>query len=201
MPRFEKLASALHTTKNITEHVKLIERQVKKSMTDPETRQLAVKLVSGAFDWKRDPRSGQDVPVVDAWGHYYRAPDSGVCAPRDEACEIKVVWDFVVLNIRYVYDPPDTDTFATLKATLDAGGGDCDDMTIAFAALLKSIGFSVAARVISTKDNPEEWVHVYPMIGMPKDNPKEWVPLDATVKGVTPGWQYPDIAAAKDFML
>jgi transglutaminase-like putative cysteine protease len=187
---------------DLDEHMAILQRQVDRSIRDGETRQLAVKIVSGAYDFAKDPRTHERVQVVQAFGHKFRAPDSGVGIPaKDEKGELTAIWDFVVLNYRYVYDPPHIDTFATAEKTLDAGGGDCDDGTILLAALLKSIGFFVKARVIATKDNPDEWVHVYPVVGMPKDNPRKWIALDATFAGATPGWEYPGIARYVDYDL
>lgn len=188
-------------TRNLDEHVTHIQAQLCKSIRDGETRQLAVRLVSGSFDTELDRRTGQEVEIVRGFGKKFLAPPGPVCRPKDAACEIEKIWDFMVLNVRYVYDPADIDTFATLKETLDAGGGDCDDMTIAFAALLMSIGFPVVARVISTRDDPGTWVHIYPMVGNKKDNPTRWIPLDITVEGVRPGWEYPDIAKTRDYFL
>lgn len=196
---YKKLQASIHNSGNIDEHVGYIKRQLDKSMRDPEVRQLAVKIVSGSYDWKPDRRSGQDVPVVKAWGKTFRAPTGEICPPRNEECEIERIWDFVVLNVRYVYDPDDIDTFATAKETLDAGGGDCDDMTILFGALLKALGFKVKARVIATKDNPDEWVHIYPVVGLAKDNPRKWIPLDCTMQGYVPGVEYDSIAAKRDY--
>lgn len=206
MPRQLKGArkdSKLWETRNLDEHVGLIKRQVEKSLVDPETRQLAVQIVSCAFDYAKDRRrNGDEVAVVEAWGKKFRIPNPDVCPrARDARGEITAVWNFVVANFRYVYDPTETDFFATAKYSLEAGGGDCDDATIVFAALLKSLGFYVAARVVSTKSNPGSWVHVYPIVGFPKDNPREWIALDMTVEGFKPGDQYNEIARHQDYML
>lgn len=188
-------------TRNLDEHMRLIRRQVERSIRDPSTRQLAVKIVSGAFEWRRNPRTGQQAPYIKEWGRYFFAPVQEVCPPRDEECEIVRIWDFTILNFRYVYDPDQIDLFATVKQSLDAGGGDCDDATILMGSLLRSIGFKVKARVIATQENPGDWAHVYPIVGMPKDSPEEWLPLDMTVTGALPGWEYPDIASYQDFNL
>lgn len=195
-------AAVLHAfSTNIDEHVGGIKRQVDRSLEDGETRKLAVKIVSGVYDSAVDPHTGRTVPVVDAWGRQFLAPPGDVCRSRDDQCEIERVWDFMVLNFRYVYDPTHIDTFATLKESLLSGGGDCDDADVSFAALLGSIGFTVIGRVISVPPNPDEWVHTYPLVGIPKDNPTGFVPLDITVEGVQPGWEYPRIARARDYAL
>lgn len=190
----------LTASNSIDQHLKLIREMVRKSVRDPEVRQLAVKLVSGAYVWKTNPRTGQPDPYVEAWRKRFIAPSKdGPCPTRDDECEVLRLWDFVVLNFRYVYDPDEVDTFATAKLSLEAGGGDCDDATILFCALAKSLGFFTKARVISVSDDPENWVHVYPLVGLPKDDPAQWVPLDMTVTGYRIGDEYPDIGKLKDF--
>lgn len=189
------------TSQDLDQHVSYIKRMVDRSLADGETRQLAVRIVSGAYDYVRDPATGQNVPVVRAYGRNFRAPAGPPCETRDEECEITKIWDFVVLNFRYVYDPAEVDTFATAKESLLAGGGDCDDSSILFAALLGLIGFRVVVRVISTQDDPDQWVHVYPLVAVSKDDPKKWIALDCTVDGAKPGWEYESIANHQDYVM
>ncbi len=188
-------------SRNLDEHVAMIERQVGRSLRDGESRRLAVKIVSGNYDYVTDRRTGKEVPVVYAYGKRFVAPPGNACQARNDDCEIERIWDFLVLNFRYTEDPVDIDTFQTLKESLTIGGGDCDDAVIAFAALLRSIGYNIVGRVVSTKDDPKKWVHIYPLVGVPKNNPKRWVPLDLTVEGATPGWEYANIAKKKDYLL
>lgn len=186
-------------------HVRLIRQCVLKSLAEGETVQLATRIVSGAYDLVEDPLTGQSVPAIEAWGSYYRAPDPGVtCRMRDDYCEITKIWNFVVLNIRYTLDPSEVDTFRTLRRSLEAGSVDCDDFTIIFAALLKAVGFKVRARVCSVKGQ-KSWAHIYPMVEVPKESTpgveSRWVPLDVTVEGVGPDWEYPYINKYRDFEL
>jgi len=185
----------------LDDHIGYIAKMVDKSCRDGETRRLAAAIVSGAYDYSRDPRTGASVPIVEAWGHKFRAPPGDGCKARDSACEIGKIWDFLVINVRYTEDPTDYDTFQTLRETLLMGGGDCDCAVVSFGALLKSLGYRVAARVISTKDAPRDFVHVYPLVGLPKENPTQWVPLDITVDGSYPGWQYARIGKARDYKI
>jgi hypothetical protein len=37
------------------------------------------------------------------------------------------------------------------------------------------------------------------MVGCPKDKPKQWIPLDITVNGAYPGWQYEGIGKTRDY--
>lgn len=185
----------------LDEHIALIRSVIRRSMRDPQARMLAVKIVSGSTDITSDPKTGKRIETVEAWGKNFRAPEGPTCPSRDDDCEVERIWDFLVLNVRYVYDAAEYDTFQTLRVTMETGGADCDDYTIAFATLLKHLGFHVFARVISTKDAPDQWVHIYPIVGIPKDNPRKWVVLDATVDGFIPGDEYHDIAKKQDFQL
>lgn len=189
------------TTSNIDQHVGQIARQLHKSLDDAETRQLAVKIVSHKVKWRSERTGGPELPMVEAWGEwfYWGDPSAQPCPPRVDLCEIELIWNFVVSNCRYVYDITNVDVFTTAEQTLKAGGGDCDDSTVLFGALLMAIGFSVRARVISTKESPNEWVHIYPMVGIPKDNPTQWMPLDCTVTAALPGWQYESVAKIRDY--
>lgn len=189
-----------HRTQNLDEHMLLIKEQVHKSMRDPELRPLAVKIVSGRVDaYRHDSRTGRDKPIIRAWGRDFIAPTRTQCEPRDDDCEVRMVWEFMVDNVRYVYDPVNADYFAVTGATLKMGGGDCDDFVIGFASLLQELGFRCAGRVVATGGSPD-WSHTYPLVGVcSKDAPSRWVPLDATVKGATPGWQYDDVTKYADY--
>lgn len=183
-------------TNNLDEHVALIARQVDRSLDDPETRKLAVKLVSGRPDGMKDGK-----PYVLAWGKPYWMPHVPPCATQSNECEITVCWNFVVLNVRYVLDPDGYDLFSTLKHTLESGGGDCDDMVIALAALLRALGFrDVRARVIAT--SATVWEHVYTMVRTMKGGTGgRLLALDPTVKGALPGWEYERSTHRVDYAL
>lgn len=76
----------------------------------------------------------------------------------------------------------------------------CDDQVVTMGALLKALGFQVKARVVST--NKEFWEHVYLAVGLPKGRyPSHWIPLDATVQGAIPGWEYTDSTNVEDVLL
>lgn len=188
-------------TSTLEEHVALIKRQVDRSLRDAETIQLARKVTGQKPDgWLRHS-DGRLYPYVEAWGEKFVLPRADKpCAMRDARCEINAIWDFVVANVRYVYDPPDYDLFCTAEMTLKSGSADCDDDTILLASLLKAVGFEhVAARIVT--QSGKSWEHVYAMVGLPKEHPTEWVPLDPTVDGSVPGWQYEGVKDYRDFYL
>jgi hypothetical protein len=188
-----------YESRNVDEHVSVIGKYVEKSLRDPETIKLARKIVTARFDYVKDPQSGQQVAVVEAWGKLYRAPPGSACKARDGECEITRIWDFIVLNLRYTFDPQETDTFSTVKESLESGGGDCDDASIMFAALLKAIGFKVVLRVISTTGR--NWEHIYALAGLPHEAPKRWIALDATVEGFHPGDEFKPYKSKRDFLV
>lgn len=186
---------------NLEEHVALIQRQFKKSLRDPELRQLALKVIGHKpDDYVLDRRTGRQVPVAVAWGEAFQLPQIAACGMKDAKCESQAIWDFCVMNVRYVLDPDGYDMFSTAKYTLLASGGDCDDFVILLGAMHRLVGFqSVVARVVSA--NGRFWEHVYLLVGFPKSQPRQWVALDPTVKGAVPGWQFKGITHYQDFPL
>lgn len=189
-------------TGTLEEHVSLIQQQMHKGVQDSELRQLTLKVLGARpDDWAEDPRTGETYPIAVAYGQQFILPKVPACAMKDDRCESQAIWDFTVLNVRYVLDPAGYDLFATPKYTLLAGGGDCDDMVILMGAMHRLAGFDhVAARIVST--NGRYWEHVYLLVGYPKTGqPRTWVALDPTVKGAVPGWQYDRIKTHQDFLL
>jgi hypothetical protein len=187
---------------SLEEHVSLIQRQFRKSLRDGELRQLAAKIVSNKpDDFTADPRTGLEIPVVIAWGEAFRLPQTALCGMKDAQCESQALWDFYILNMRYVLDPDGYDLFMTAKRALQSGAGDCDDAVITLGALHKMVGFqNLRARVVST--NGKFWEHIYLLVGLPKTGQvRQWLPLDPTVPGAIPGWQYDKIKAYQDFEL
>lgn len=182
-------------TNDLDEHVALIKRQIDRSLDDYETVQLARKIASGKADGRMDGKR-----YVEAWGEAFVLPDGPPCPMRDGECEMTALWNFWVANVRYVYDPPDYDLFCTAKLTLLAGSGDCDDGTVGLVALHRAIGFEkCVARIVTV--GGEQWEHIYPLIGLPKEGRGrvEYVPLDFTVPGAKPGYEFTGVAQYRDF--
>jgi transglutaminase-like putative cysteine protease len=195
-------ADYYQTGGQIEQHIALIRSAKQESVLDPETRSLAVALVSRSFDEATDPRSRHSVPAVPYHGRFYRGASSwaearALCRPRDARCEITAIWNFVVLNLFYTGDVKGKDTYQTLQASLEAGGGDCDDLAVALIALLEGVGYTCRARVISLSG--KTWDHIYPLVYLPRL--RQWMALDATEAGQPMGWEFPDAAAKKDFAL
>jgi hypothetical protein len=172
---------------------------VRANAADPHVIKLARQITSGTVDWDTDRRTGELVPVVVAWGRPYRAPAGPICKTRDDKCELEAIWDFVVMNVRYVLDPPHVDTYPDVRYTLEAGAEDCDGFTIVFASLAMAVGFDTAARIIS--QSGEAWEHIYPLVGVPKGHTQAYFPMDATEPGKWMGWEYPNAAKQADYRL
>lgn len=193
-------SQAWETGDKLANHIELIQRQVELSMNDPETRSLAVAITSGAFDRTPDPVTGVLVPVVPYHGRLYRGARDWrtariVCGAKDDLCELTAIWNFCVLNIRYLQDTVGQDTYQTLRATLEAGGGDCDDCTIAITTLAGAVGYESVASVISL--DGKSWQHIYPVV----KTRRGWVAMDMTEAGKKPGWEFPSPAARQNFAL
>lgn len=112
------------------------------------------------------------------------------CPPRDDKCELRAIYDYVVGNVRYTGDigehvrtpgekPEAVDRFQTAMRTLEFRGGDCDDHSVATAAIAALNGFSTRFRI--TSNTGESWDHIYTLAGVPKLRPKKWIPIDTTL--------------------
>jgi hypothetical protein len=107
------------------------------------------------------------------------------CPRRDDRCELEAIWHFMHAtapdgypNVRYTGDIDSADTFQTARKTLEYRGGDCDDGAILAPTLLAGNGFRVKNRIISNPSEPDDWAHIYPLVGYKKNNPTQWVPFD-----------------------
>ena len=101
------------------------------------------------------------------------------CPARDDRCELKAIFDFVVRNVRYTGDIAHKDTFQTALRTLQFGGGDCDDHSVLCAVLAMENGFDFKFRI--TSNTGASWDHIFGMAGIPKHSPRGWITLDTTL--------------------
>jgi hypothetical protein len=120
------------------------------------------------------------------------------CPPRDDTCELKSVFDFIVKNVRYTGDIAHKDTFQTALRTLQFGGGDCDDHSVLGAVLAMENGFQTKFRI--TSNTGATWDHIYLLAGVPKHDPKRWVALDTTL-GAGKFGREPGRAKYRDFVV
>lgn len=111
----------------------------------------------------------------------------------DERGEVGAVFDWVKRHYHYLADPygfEQIKTPALMLAEIERNGeyfGDCDDATVLVLALLKSIGYPVAAVVMSSVGNlTGRFNHVLGRVYMPRAG--RWLALDLTAKGKPLGW-------------
>ncbi len=185
---------------SIDDLIMMIRKQIQVSIDDPATRVLAASIVSSSYQFTDGDVTGTPEPYVEYYGRKYFVSPEGApvpprCKARDFKCEIARIWEFVVLNVRYTADIDDADLYQDLRTILATRSGDCDDMTIVFCALLRSVGFECAARVISLQGN--SWDHIYPLVKNPRSG--EWYALDATEDNKPLGWEFANPAKTKDF--
>jgi hypothetical protein len=104
--------------------------------------------------------------------------------------EIPQVFAWVKRNIEFRGEAEET--LQSPEATLNYGGGDCDDFAMLLVALLESLGYDATFKVVAVaSDMPAHFTHVYAVV---KDKQTgQWVPLDPTVAGASAGWEPPDI--------
>lgn len=179
-----------YVSTTLAEHVWPIAELVQKGLADRTTYSLARKIAEGRPDTHID-----GMPAVEAWGMYHYLPEEGAYEGQYWEAAIRRVWGFMVLNIGYAPDPASFELNMSLELSLDAGEGDCDDMVIALATLLKALDFNVEGRVVSLDD---EWYgHIYLRVFTPVG----WMALDPTVRNALPGWEYPRPKAVVDFDL
>jgi hypothetical protein len=114
---------------------------------------------------------------------------------NDKRGEASAIFNFVRDNVRYTKDPLGFEYIQTPPVLLDSvwqymnkkgerPSGDCDDMTVLGLSLLKSIGFNVAIKVVSFKDN-KKFGHVYGLVQVGHD----WVPFDCVRPDQDLGWE------------
>jgi Transglutaminase-like superfamily len=130
-------------------------------------------------------------PYVREWaGHIV----SGV-EVNDKPGEAEAIYNFVRDNARYTKDPLGFEYIQTPPTLLESIGqylnrkgnrpiADCDDMTVLSLSLLKSIGFPVAIKVVSFKQDGK-FGHVYGMVQIGTD----WIPFDCVRPDANMGWE------------
>lgn len=102
--------------------------------------------------------------------------------PKNRALEIRVLFEFVRDNIRFLHDPNDVEMLHWARRVLSQEAGDCDDKCILLCALLESIGYATAFRAVGFK--PGELSHVYALVRFREG----WLPLDPSVEFACVGW-------------
>ncbi|HDK42442.1 MAG TPA: transglutaminase domain-containing protein [Candidatus Pacearchaeota archaeon] len=110
---------------------------------------------------------------------------------KNKIDKVKSIFDFIGRNTSYLSDPHKLELLKTPLVSLkELENGerpqlDCDDFTILSLSLLKSIGFPVAIKAIST-NNKKRFTHVYGLVFVNK----KWIPVDLTRPDYGFKWEY-----------
>lgn len=105
-------------------------------------------------------------------------------AEQDWEGEAEALFNEVRKRVRYLRDPPGRDTFSSPDHTALIRSGDCDDMAIILAVLLRCAGVEqISLRVVQTRDPntkqaAPDWDHIY-VVCDPGGTGK-WIALDAS---------------------
>lgn len=101
----------------------------------------------------------------------------------DRVGEVRALHAFVRDAVRYTNDTRGVEVLQTPRATLEMGGGDCDDKSILLATLLEAIGR--ATRFVAVGFAGGGHSHVLVEVRAGKSG--RWVPLE-TIQPVEAGW-------------
>lgn len=115
--------------------------------------------------------------------------------PKDRLNEIRVLFEYVRDNIRYVHDIAGIETLQTPPATIELEAGDCDDKSTLLAALLASIGYRSRFVAVGYRQ-AGDYQHVY----VEGDYNGQWIPMDATMAQPF-GWRPRDAVARMVLMV
>lgn len=137
--------------------------------------------------------------VLGQWGH--RNPEVVMLAQKivdhlpskDYRAEADALLQFMKENVRYRLDPAGLEYVPTPWYTLLVSGNeDCDGHSTATAALAMALGHKAAFRTVKgDPSRPEQWSHVYAVIGVPDKGKIEWLTADSTQKESYLGWDPP----------
>lgn len=128
---------------------------------------------------------------------------------HDQVGELVALYDWISPtqggNLRYVPDPRGLEHVSgPCHALFVSGQEDCDGHATCLAALALALNYGVAFRTVGTDETrPDEFSHVYALLGRRTPAGEEWYAADTTMPGATLGWE-PDLAQAylvKDWVL
>lgn len=112
---------------------------------------------------------------------------------KDYYGEAKRIYDVVKRHVRYVLDPRGMEMVQDPRHVLFVDGSeDCDGHSTTVAAIALSLGHEAAFKTIAADaTRPDEFSHVYAMIGIQKGANTEWWAADTTQRSGHFGWQPP----------
>lgn len=141
--------------------------------------------------------------VLSPWGH--RNPEVVWLArqiveevspgpQKDYRAMAGAILDFMKQNVDYRLDPSGLEYVPTPWYTLlVTGREDCDGHATAAAALAMALGLKAGFRTVrGDPSRPDQWSHVYAVIGIPKKGKTEWLTVDSTQEESFLGWDPPE---------
>lgn len=174
---------------SIDNRVKFIVDQIRRDSTDKKTITEARAIVSGKC---RVERGGLDwcVPVK-SWTDELRMLYYAITNPNSPYA------------VRYTRDHATVDLFGSSDLMRRLPAEDCDGLAVRLGALCRAIGYAVKCRVVAPAGQPNQWAHIYIMVGDEpgNPNPRRWLSLDASEPQNPPFWEVPKrlISTVKDF--
>lgn len=179
-------------------------------------------LIHARNDWNGDvtvlkyfvtPADSEVLRFTRSYLNHYKGLLDNVPGMLSNVARARIIFDEFAQQLLYVNDPKKSEDFVQYPAeTLRLRGGDCDDMSVCYAALLASMGLSAAFVDVVPPGNPGD-SHIYLMfdtgIGVGDaphltDNPKRyvirgndrgaesvWIPIETTAitKGFDRAWE------------
>lgn len=128
---------------------------------DPRIRDLVFRVTTGL---SADPRSG--LPNM-----------------RNFDGVAQTIYRWINTHIRYVRDPVDIEWLQSPIVTLQKGMGDCDDLSILAASMLRSVG--ITTQFVLVKADPR-YKNIYSHIYLEYQNGiGQWIPFDMTMHSRT----------------
>ena len=107
-----------------------------------------------------------------------RLPDS-----RDRERSAVAALDHARRNLSWTREIDEV--FVQPDHTLEAGGGDCDDLAMLLYAMLRNLGFSTPEVEFAFLRDGANWTHVWPRVWLPR--PRRWFHLEPSLNTVPPG--------------
>ena len=159
--------------------------------------------------WRQVDMNGHAAQRAELWRHVERSTGHpalvefaarlikiGDVPARDITGVARVVNKYTQNYIKYFRERPER--WQAAQRTIKWGLGDCDDMSILQAAILRSFNIPVRLKFLRFKLKGVSKAHVYPQARVPfpgVGDPEKWVSLEAVRKtpfGYDPLWHFED---------
>lgn len=115
-------------------------------------------------------------------------------AEKDYRAMVQAIFEFMRTNMNYRLDPAGLEYVPTpWYSLLVSGEDDCDGFSVSAVALGMALGLKGGFRTVKGDgDRPDQWSHVYAVIGIPERGKIVWLTVDGTQKEAFVGWDPPE---------